>query len=71
MQSFKVVVILSAWFIASSHLPHMVKAGKIYFSDRSLKRKSFSFPQEVLKTDITGPLSEAKEIPDSRDLVHR
>lgn len=70
-QSFKVVVTLSAWFVASSHLPHMVKVGKIHFSNRSLKSKSFSFPQEVLQTDTTGPSSEAKATPDSRDLIHK
>ena len=71
MQSFKVVFTLSAWFIASSHLPHMVKAGKIHFSNRSLKSKSFSFPQEVLQTDTTGLLPEAKATSDSRDLIHK
>lgn len=70
-QSFKVVVILSAWFIASSHIPHMVKAGKIHFSNRSLKSTSFSFSQKVLQTDITAPLSEARATPDNRDLVHK
>lgn len=71
MQSFKVVVTLSAWFIPSSHFPHMVKAGKIPFCSRSLKSKSFSLPQEVLQTDTTGPLPEAKAGPDSRDLIHK
>lgn len=61
---------LSAWFIAPSHLLHMVKAGKTHFSNRSLKRK-FLLPTEVLQTDTTGPLPEAKATSDSRDLIHK
>lgn len=70
-QSFKVVVALSAWLTASSHLPHMVKAGKIHFSNTSLQSKSFSFPQEVLQTGTTGPPSEARATADSRDPIHK
>lgn len=70
-QTSNVLVAVTTCFITSSHLPHMVKAGKVHFSCRNLKSKSFSFPQAVLQTDTTSPRPEAKATPGSRDLTHR